>query len=190
MRTLPVVLLAALAVFAGSHSTAQAQSAGYSQYGNSQFGNQAIVPTGASASGYERASGRSNPALSFYGGAKHAAYQQQSRPMLPPPLPVRTGRLSKPFSGVQQGASMSPYLGLDVRESDSSLPNYYLFVKPQLDQQRLNQVQQAQFRGLQQQVRTASAGGAVVGGGTGGGIPTTGHSAQFMNNGGFYPATR
>jgi hypothetical protein len=46
-------------------------------------------------------------------------------------------------------------------------------------------VQQAQYRRLQQQVRTAATPGVVTN--ANGGIPTTGHSAQFMNNGGYYP---
>jgi hypothetical protein len=46
-------------------------------------------------------------------------------------------------------------------------------------------VQQAQFQRLQRQVRSASSGGSIVAGP--GGIPTTGHSTQFLNNGGYYP---
>ncbi len=136
---------------------------------------------------YERISGRNNPALTYFGGSAAMAYA--SRPAatpLPAPLPVRTAPISKPFSGgVHQGSNLSPYLGLDGRESETGLPNYFLYVKPQLDQQRVNHVQQAQYRKLQQQVRTASAPGVVTS--PGGGIPTTGHSAQFMNGGGYYP---
>ena len=63
-------------------------------------------------------------------------------------------------------------------------------MKPQLDQQRTNHVQQAQYRRLQQQVRTAT--NAAAAGPTGpynGGTPATGHNSQFMNNGGYYPTT-
>jgi hypothetical protein len=60
-----------------------------------------------------------------------------------------------------------------------------LYVRPQLDQNRINHNQHAQTRKLQQQVRTASAPGVVTS--AGGGIPTTGHSSQFMNSGGYYP---
>jgi hypothetical protein len=136
---------------------------------------------------YERLSGRTNPAFNFYGGTAASAYAPQPRlKPLPPPRPVNLAPTAKPFSGVQQAAAISPYLGLDAaRETESSLPNYFLYVKPQLDQQRVNRVQQAQYRQLQQQVRTAGAPGVVTS--PNGGIPTTGHSSQFMNNGGYYP---
>jgi len=131
-------------------------------------------------------SGRSSPALDFYGASRSMAYVPPSRPTpLPAPLPVQTRPIAKPFSGVQQASALSPYLALDARESETSLPNYYLYVKPQLDQQRYNQVQQAQYRRLSQDVRKANAGGAVTS--PSGGIPTTGHSAQFMNIGDYYP---
>jgi hypothetical protein len=137
-------------------------------------------------SSYERLSGRSNPALNFFGGSRALDYAARPPKPLPPPRPVNVGPVGKPFSGVQQASTISPYLGLDaVRESENSLPNYFLYVRPQLEQQRINQVQQAQYRKLQQQVRTAATPGAATS--PHGGIPTTGHSSQFMNNGGYYP---
>ena len=144
-------------------------------------------PAMQAPTGYERVSGRNNPALTYFGGAAAPAYapRAQVTPM-PAPLPVRTVPIAKPFSGgVQQASNLSPYLGLDARETETSLPNYFLYVRPQLDQQRFNQVQQAEYRKLQQQVRTASAPGMATN--PGGGIPTTGSSAQFMNSGGYYP---
>jgi len=176
-------LSAALGVLASaSHATAQG-TAGVSPYHNMR-----ATPTTQPTSNYQT-TGRSNPALDFYGGSRSLAYAPQSRPVpLPAPVPVQTRPIAKPFSNVQQTSAMSPYLALDVRESETSIPNYYLYVKPHLDQRRLNHVQQAQYRRLQQQVRTATAGGAVSG--PNGGIPTTGHSAQFMNNGGYYPGLR
>ena len=151
------------------------------------------VPTGAMPAAtaqppgsYERVSGRNNPALSFYGGSAAMAYSAPRARPLPPPRPVNLAPNAKPFTGVQQTSGVTPYLGLDAaRETDNSLPNYYTYVRPQLDQQRMNQVQLAQFRRLQQQVRTASSPGVAMS--AHGGIPTTGSSDQFQNHGGYYP---
>lgn len=137
---------------------------------------------------YEKKSGLNNPAINFYGGARQASYAQQSQIQMPGPVPVQTAPPSKPFAGFYQQPSISPYLALDVRENDSAIPNYYMYVRPAQDQSRLNQAQQLQNRRVQQQVRRATAGGAVVT--ANGGIPTTGHSAQFMNIGGYYPGQR
>ena len=143
------------------------------------------------AGSYERVSGRNNPAINFFGGGKSMSYAPRpyaTSPTLPPQNSTQRMRVGKPFSGVQQSSGVSPYLGLDARESESSIPNYYQFVKPAIDQQRTNQVQQAQYIRLQRQFRTTAASvGATLPNGT---MPTTGHSSQFMNNGGFYPQPR
>ena len=108
---------------------------------------------------------------------------------MPAPQPVNTGATVKPYSGVQQTASITPYLALDQFEMQTGLPNYYLFVKPQLDQYSNDQAQQVQERRMQQQLRRATTAG-IVPTGTSGGMPTTGHSTQFMNNGGYFPSVQ
>jgi hypothetical protein len=137
---------------------------------------------------YERVSGRNNPAVNFFGGGRMVSPQPKAyvpSNTLPPNTSMQRMRVGKPFSSVQQSSGVSPYLGLDNRESESSIPNYYQFVKPALDQQRINQVQQAQYQRLNRQFRTtAAAVGATLPNGS---IPTTGHSTQFMNNGGYFP---
>lgn len=137
---------------------------------------------------YEQTTGTNNPALNFFGGGKRYAYMQPAPVQAPAPVAVQTAPPAKPFSEYYQQPTISPYLALDARESDAAIPNYFMYVKPQLDQQRFNQAQQAQNRRLQQQLRRASAGGTVVT--NNGGIPTTGHSAQFLNSGGYYPGQR
>jgi hypothetical protein len=153
----------------------------------SQVASGTVTPAMQSAGSYERLSGRNNPSFRYFGGSAAAsAYAPQAARSLPAPRPVNITPNAKPFSGVQQASNITPYLGLDAgRETENSLPNYFLYVRPQIEQQRMNHVQQAQYRRLQQQVRTAGAPGVVSN--PGGGIPTTGHSAQFMNNGGYYP---
>jgi len=185
---MPVRSLLTLSIAAGFAITAAgARAQAPASYYQGASGT--VTPATPAASGYERVSGRSNPALTYYGGSAALAYSAQRRTTpMPAPMPVRTAPIGKPFSGnVQQASNISPYLGLDAgRETEGSLPNYFLYVRPQLEQQRVNQVQQAQYRRLQQQVRTAATPGVVTN--ANGGIPTTGHSAQFMNNGGYYPA--
>ncbi len=157
---------------------------------NGQSAGAAGSPTFVSPGGSQPTGGRSNPAVEFFGGARFAAYNQPVRTVTPPPpMPVQTAAAMKPFTYVPQGDSVSPYLALDQRESDFGVPNYYLYVRPQLDQQATNQRQIAQLRRMQQQMRQANA-GAIVPRGTSGGIPTTGHSSQFMNSGSYYPTLK
>jgi hypothetical protein len=184
MRIRSALSLAATLGFtlAAHHAAAQSTARFHSPGGG------AVAPVTQPVRSYERTTGRNNPALNFYGGSRAMAYAPQNRTAAPAPLPVQTAPMAKPFSGVQQAGGVSPYLALDARESPTSLPNYYLYVQPQLQQQQMNQVQQAQYRRMQQQLRKAAAGGAVST--PNGGIPTTGHSAQFMNNGGYYPGLK
>lgn len=144
--------------------------------------------TAQTAGSYQRVSGSSNPALEFYGGSAALAFAPQPTvrplPVVPPadaPDPAR-----KPFSSLRPGPNLSPYLALDIRESSTSLPNYYAFVRPQLEQQQFEQQQQRQNQRLQQQVRSASE---MVGAtrGVNNGVPGTGHSTHYFNMGGYYP---
>jgi len=108
---------------------------------------------------------------------------------MPLPRPVQVSSSSKPFSHLNRGSTISPYLSLDLRESAVGLPNYYAYVRPQLQQQQTNRAQAAQIRRLQNQLRIATASG-IVSSNPNGGIPTTGHSSQFMNLGGYFPTVR
>ena len=148
----------------------------------------AASPGGQPATRYEQVTGRNNPAATFFGGSQALAYAPPNRTTAPAPVAASTRPLAKPHSGVQQAGGVSPYLGLDARESDTSLPNYYMFVQKQLEQQRNSQVHQAQYRRLQHQVRGVTSGGAASN--LNGGIPTTGASDQFMNVGDYYPGLK
>jgi hypothetical protein len=140
---------------------------------------------------YQRVSGRNNPALAFFGGSRALEYAPQggtqTRPApQPAALPVQAAAAQKPFTTVPQHPVVTPYLALDQLETADGLPNYYMYVKPQTDQYATNQVQQAQYRHVQQQIRRSNP-GVITPAGASGGMPTTGHSTQFMNNGGYYP---
>jgi len=129
---------------------------------------------------------RMNPALRYFGGKNaQKIYQQPTfRQQLPQPQPVQVTRAGKPFSGTVRSSTITPYLSLDVRQSDVGLPNYYAFVKPQLDQQRTNQRQIQRMQRMQRDLRMSSTTGIIL---PEGGIPTTGHSTQFLNMGSYFP---
>jgi hypothetical protein len=167
-----------------------AWTAGASAFGQAGYGQMTpgARPTFRAPGSYERVSGRSNPALSFFSRSRPAVYTPPSfrNQQLPAPQPVQTAAYLKPHSGQPSGPSVSPYLALDQLETANGLPNYYLYVKPQLEQSAMNQAQQMQNRRMQKQLRRASTTG-ILPRTTSGGMPTTGHSTQFMNIGGFYP---
>lgn len=174
------VVLSCLALAATQRSTALGQ-AGYGQMTSG------AAPSFRAPGSYQRLSGRDNPALNFFGGSR-ALYQAPSAraQQVPAPQPVQTAAYVKPFKGVQRNGPLTPYLALDQFETQNGLPNYYLYVKPQLEQQATNQAQELQNRRLAQQLRRASTSG-IMPRSTSGGMPTTGHSTQFMNNAGYYP---
>ena len=173
-----------LAVTSGS-------AAAQSNYGQTNYGQApAGAPTFHLPGSYQRVSGRSNPALEFFGGSRALRYSAPGRTVqMPAPQPVQTAAYQKPFAGQQQGPSISPYLALDQFETQQGLPNYYLYVKPQQDQTAMNQAQQVQNRRMQKQMRRAMTTG-IMPTSTSGGMPTTGHSTQFMNNGGYFPGLK
>ncbi len=131
-----------------------------------------------------------NPTMQYFGGARSRVSQfRQTQRKMPLPRPVQVRGSGKPFSQLSRRPTISPYLNLDVRTSAVGLPNYYAFVRPQLQQQQANRAQAAQVHRLQQQLRIATATG-VVSNNPSGGIPTTGHSSQFLNLGDYFPGAR
>lgn len=143
--------------------------------------------TSLTSTNFSATTGTNNPALRYFGGT--ALLQPSSRRpalQLPALAPMPKRPIRKPFAGATLGSPVSPYLALDLRESGSGLPNYYAFVRPQLQQQRQFELQQAQYQMLQQQVRSS---GATAGSPSGSraSMPTTGHSTQFQNLGGYFP---
>lgn len=127
-----------------------------------------------------------NPALRYFGGKNaQTVYQQPPTRQQPPaPQPIQVTRANKPFSGTTYTSTITPYLNLDVRQSDVGIPNYYAFVRPQLEQQRTNQLQRRRMQRMQRELRMASVPGIAS---PNGGIPTTGHSTQFLNIGNYFP---
>ncbi len=132
----------------------------------------------------------STPALEYFGKniRKPMAQKQSFRRQAPQQRPLQLSG-AKPFQNIHRPPTISPYLSLDAIESSVGLPNYYSRVLPQIQQQQASQAQAAQLRRLQQQVRTASRPGAIRSN-RNGGVPTTGHSSQFLNVGSYFPPIR
>jgi len=192
MRIASALILAACGCATLAATTASAQApypnGSFEPAGYSQVSSQTAAPAVRTTS-YERKTGRNNPALNFFGGAKNSTYAPQGRSVQPsPPVAVQTKPMGKPFSSYRASSTISPYLRLDYVETETSTPNYYMFVTPAIDQTAVNRETRNENRALRSTVRQASAGGAVTS--PAGGIPTTGHSSQFMNGGGYYPMTR
>ncbi|QDU59123.1 hypothetical protein [Aeoliella mucimassa] len=132
--------------------------------------------------------------IDFYGGTTsgRALSQIPQRPStvssgVSSPPPVR--RVSKPFSGgVSSSPTISPYLNLFREESSEELPNYHAFVRPMLQQQQTNTMNQRELNTLQSEVRQASYQQSSAT--SNGGVPITGHGTRYMNTSGFYPQTR
>ncbi len=130
-------------------------------------------------------------ALSFYGGYSARATLSQ----LPRRAPLQLGptqpmhRPTKPFEHVQPEPTISPYLNLYRDESnDESLPNYFAFVRPQIEQLEANRNQQREIQQLRGQMQSMSS--AVGPRYQAGGVPGRGTPARYMDTAQFYSGWR
>ncbi len=128
--------------------------------------------------------GIATPALQYF-GSQQKTFVQRPRQQMPAPQPLQL-RGRKPFQSITRQPTLSPYLSLDALETIDSLPAYHTFVRPQIRQRQASLAQQMELRRLRQQVRSANATG-IVSNNPSGGMPTTGHSSQFLNMGGYFP---
>jgi hypothetical protein len=130
-------------------------------------------------------------ALAFYGGySARTTLSQMPRRMPIQPAPARPlYRPAKPFANLSQDPTISPYLNLDHDESETDLPNYFTYVRPQMEQLQLNQLQQRELQQLRSQLQsvTSSAAGATY---HPGGVPGSRTSARFMDTAQFYGSWR
>ena len=130
-------------------------------------------------------------ALAFYGGYSARATLSQ----LPRRTPVRSvlsqppERQSKPFQAVEAEPTLSPYLNLDREETAEDVPNYFTFVRPDIQQRETNVSQHRALQRLQRQLNTVSA--TVVAPQYGAATaPGTGAPARFMDTAQFYGSGR
>ncbi len=94
------------------------------------------------------------------------------------------GRANKPFSSISKGPSVTPYLALD-NPFTSPATSYYTQIRPQMEQQRINQQQQRQNQTMQRQISQYTALQPYNPTGSEARAPT-GHASVYMNYGGYY----
>jgi hypothetical protein len=109
-------------------------------------------------------------------------YSQVNRGLFNNSLSTRAPQ--KPFTGAGGGGSVSPWLALSDPFT-SSAHNYYTQVRPQLEQQRLNQQMAARNMQMQRQLNQMAAQPPYDPGGNENMAPT-GHAAAYLNYGGYY----
>lgn len=94
---------------------------------------------------------------------------------------------SKPFSSVSSSPTISPYLNLFRQNLDDNTDNYNTLVRPQLQQQQINQNFQREAQAITRHVQSLSAKPAFNPQGSEQYLPT-GHPTGFMNYSHFYPS--
>ncbi len=131
-------------------------------------------------------------ALNFYGGNSARATLSQMPRRAPlqsvPPLPSRP--VSKPFQTVYRDPTISPYLNLYRQdEATGSAPNYFAFVRPQMDQIEANRAQQRELQQLRGQLNGVSS--TIVGANyQNNQLPGTGTPSRYMDTAQFYSGRR
>jgi hypothetical protein len=93
----------------------------------------------------------------------------------------------KPFQWTPQRPTISPYLQLYREGLDDTLPNYFAFVLPQIEQQELLHRQQLELARIGQQLQAASRFASHPAAGAGAlSAPPQNYQARFMNTGGYF----
>jgi hypothetical protein len=131
-------------------------------------------------------------ALGFYGGYSARATLSQLPRRAPlqrtAPQPVR--RRAKPFETIHREPTVSPYLNLHREEQeDESAPNYFVFVRPQMEQLDANRMQQREIQQLRGQLNSMSSTIAAPSY-QATGTPGTGTAARYMDTAQFYGGGR
>jgi len=122
-------------------------------------------------------------ALEFYGG-RSAIRTLNEMPRRTAIHPSSTSQISfngKPFQSASSGPTISPYLNLfrDENERAESVPGYYSFVRPQLEQQATTEQQQREIQNLQRQLQASQRLQTTS-------VPGAGVQSRFMDTAQFY----
>jgi hypothetical protein len=115
---------------------------------------------------------------------------QQGPPDLGPATigPGLATRASKPFSTISQTPTVSPYLNLfNTSQNGTSAFNYQTLVRPQLQQQAINQAQMRQNLDVDRKVQALAARGAYTNPAGSDQEYPTGHQTAYMYYGHYYP---
>jgi hypothetical protein len=123
-----------------------------------------IVPDASGQSSAARAATRA-PSLVGVNAGRSAvttlSKMPRPAPVQPNPAPPQKHQLGKPFQSVQNEPTISPYLNMNRTEArENTLPNYFTFVRPQLEQQEANRQQTAELQKLRTQVQNLTSGGS------------------------------
>lgn len=121
--------------------------------------------------------------LEFY-GSRAALRTLSEMPQRLPIQPAQTGPLQhngKPFQGVSNGPTVSPYLYLfnNNGTSNDAVPAYYTYVRPQLEQQAAFQQQQRENQQLSRQQQSGTQYRAST-------MPSAGRQARYFDTAQFY----
>lgn len=110
--------------------------------------------------------------------------QRQVQPAQPRFIPGsnKYGATAKPFSSIRSQPTVTPYLNLFREEQIEDIPNYYTYVRPQLQQQQTNRQQHAELQRLQQQLQQTRLGSPAAPAGTTG----MRQAARYGDTGQFY----
>jgi hypothetical protein len=96
-------------------------------------------------------------------------------------------RTTKPFSSLTTTPTISPYLNLfNTSRTGTSAFNYQTLVRPQLQQQAINQQQQRQNLDVDRKVQALAARGAYTSAAGSDQEAPTGHETTFMYYGHYY----
>ena len=117
-----------------------------------------------------------------------APYMRQSVRGSSGSLGLSPPRAGKPFSGISSSPTVSPYLNLFRESLDGNDDlNYNTLVRPQLEQQRMNEQFQRQNLDISRRVQAIAAQADYNPQGSKSQYPT-GHQTTFMYYGHYYPA--
>jgi hypothetical protein len=108
-------------------------------------------------------------------------------PIQPGAAPAPRQR-AKPFQTIEHEPTVSPYLNLYRNDEDTeSAPNYYAFVRPQMEQLESSRRQQMEILRLQRQMQNASS-TVVRPQQRSAAVPNSGTAARYMDTAQFYGA--
>ena len=93
----------------------------------------------------------------------------------------------KPFANTSHRPTISPYLNLLRSDEGGAAPNYHAFVRPQLQQNRVNQQQTRRNQTVYRQLQSIQSRPAFPTQGSQRMYPT-GHRTLFLNHMHFYPS--
>lgn len=95
----------------------------------------------------------------------------------------------KPFNTVVAEPTVSPYLNLYRQDGNEAAPNYYAFVRPQLQQAQQNRQQSAQLQMLERQFQQATYTSPAGAGRVNNAVGSTG-AARYGDTGHYYSGWR